>query len=76
MEPPSEKGSGPARSSVTAKACSTILLTMEVSPRPCAYRLGRSRKAFDPFLVIAVERTGMPAPDLLKEEGALLRLLR
>jgi hypothetical protein len=39
------------------------------------FRLGRARKTFYPFLVIAVERTGMLATDLLEEEGALLRLL-
>ena len=37
--------------------------------------LSRPRKAFDPLLVIAVERTGILAPEFFKEEGALLRLL-
>src|ERR1700691_1211921 len=37
--------------------------------------LSRARKAFNPFLVIAVERTGILPPEFLEEEGALLRFL-
>lgn len=39
------------------------------------FRLGGTGEAFDPVLVIAVERTGMLTPELLEEEGALLRFL-
>jgi hypothetical protein len=45
------------------------------APRLSGFSFSLARKAFDPFLVIAVERTGILAPDLLEEEGALLRLL-
>ena len=34
-----------------------------------------TRKAFNPFLVIAVERTGILTPEFLEKVGALLRLL-
>jgi hypothetical protein len=47
----------------------------ERSARPGGFRFRRARKALDPFLVIAVERARMLAPDLLEEERALLRLL-
>ena len=39
------------------------------------FSLCRARKTFNPFLVIAVERTGILVPELLEEVGALLRLL-
>lgn len=39
------------------------------------FHLGRSREAFDPVLVIAIQRAGILAPDQFKEEVALLRLL-
>jgi hypothetical protein len=39
------------------------------------FSLCRARKAFNPFLVIAVERTGILVPELFEEVGALLRLL-
>src|SRR4051794_8999391 len=37
------------------------------------FRLRCAGKAFDPFLVITVECTGMLAPEFLKEPRALLR---
>ena len=46
------------------------------APRLCGFSFCPARKAFDPFLVIAIERTGILAPQFLEEEGALLRLLR
>jgi hypothetical protein len=48
------------------------LISFDRAGRPS---LCRTRKAFDPFLVIAVERTGILPPEFLKKERALLRLL-
>ena len=47
----------------------------QITPRFRRFHLGRPCEAFDPVLVIAVQRAGMLAPDQFKEEVALLRLL-
>src|SRR4051794_32822519 len=45
------------------------------SARPLgSIRFRCARKAFDPFLMITVERAGMLVPEFVEEEGALLRL--
>src|SRR5947208_16839031 len=53
-------------------------LTLQDNVSSCRLRhfgLRCAGEAFDPFLVIAVERAGMFAPELLEEPGALLCFL-
>jgi hypothetical protein len=66
-----------SRSGPRARAAAWVLGSKigRSAARLRCFSLCCTRKAFNPFLVIAVERTGILPPELLEEERPLLRFL-